>query len=80
MREVAMTLTTSSKLGIASGIMAACAVCFLPAPLPISFICSVLSAVLGFIAAQRGSKWWLTIPSVLVIAAAMLLYVGLHAT
>jgi hypothetical protein len=79
-QDVAMTLPTSSKLGIASSVMMAGAVCFLPAPLPLSFVCSVLSAVLGLLAAQRGSKWWLAIPSIVVVGAGMLLYVGFHAT
>ncbi len=75
-----MTLTESSKLGIAGSVMMACAICFLPAPLSTSFVCVVLSALLGLLAARRGSKWWLAIPSLVVIGAAKLLYEVLHAT
>jgi len=34
--------------------------------------------MLGLLAAQQGSKWWLVIPCVIVVGFAVGLYLGVH--
>jgi hypothetical protein len=48
-------------------------------PSPIGFICAALSCVVGFLAAQQGSKWWLVVPCTIVVMFGLLAYVGFHA-
>jgi hypothetical protein len=45
---------------------------------PISFVSAGVAAVLGLIAAQQGSKWWLVIPPVIVVGFAVGLYLAAH--
>jgi hypothetical protein len=45
---------------------------------PISFASVGLSAVLGLLAAQQGSKWWLVIPCVIVAGCAAGIYLAAH--
>jgi hypothetical protein len=73
-------MTRSGKLGIISAVLLGSA--FVP-PFaswrqPISFASVGLSAVLGLLAAQQGSKWWLVIPCVIVVGFAMGLYLAAH--
>lgn len=66
----------SVKLGIASVILiAGCAL-----PSPFNLIFTVISCLLGFLAAAQGSKWWLVVPLTIIAAVAGLLYIGFHAT
>lgn len=37
----------------------------------ISFVCAILSCVLGALAAMSGRKWWLVIPASIVAAFAL---------
>jgi hypothetical protein len=74
------SMTRSGKLGIASSVLLGSI--FVP-PFqnwrePISFASAGLSAVLGLLAAQQGSKWWLVIPSVIVAGCAVVLYFAAH--
>jgi hypothetical protein len=66
----------SVKLGIASLILITG--CALPSPFNLVF--TVISCLLGFLAAHQGSKWWLVVPLTIIAVAAGLLYVGFHAT
>jgi hypothetical protein len=73
-------MTRSGKLGIASAVLLGSV--FVP-PFsnwrqPISFASVGISAVLGLLAAQQGSKWWLVIPCVIVVGFAVGLYLGVH--
>jgi fatty acid desaturase len=45
---------------------------------PIAFACVGLSGLLGLLAAQQGSKWWLTIPGMIIGGLALGLYLGFH--
>jgi len=73
-------MTRSGKLGIVSAVLLG--TIFIP-PFsnwrePISFGSVGISAVLGLLAAQQGSKWWLVIPCVIVVGFAVVLYLGVH--
>jgi hypothetical protein len=75
-------MTRSVKLGLAGLLLIFGA---LVPPLvgsgtPISFAFAVISCVLGFLAAQQGSKWWLAIPGGIIIAFSLLLFIALDAT
>jgi hypothetical protein len=65
----------SVKLGIASLVLIVG--CILPSPLNLVF--TVISCILGFLAAYQGSKWWLIVPFTIIAIAAGLIYVGFHA-
>jgi len=67
-------MTRSVRLGIASVVLIAG--CVFPSPLNVVF--AVISCVLGFLAAQQGSRWWLVIPCTAIALAAFLFYVGFH--
>jgi len=69
-------MNRSVKLGVASLILIIG--CVLPSPLNLVF--AVISCILGFLAAYQGSKWWLVFPFTIITLAAVLLYVGFHAT
>jgi hypothetical protein len=69
-------MSRSVKLGLAALFLSLGSIL----PSPIGFVCAVLSCVLGFLAAQQGSKWWLVVPSVVIAVFAVLMYVGFHAT
>jgi F0F1-type ATP synthase assembly protein I len=64
------------KLGIASLVLIVG--CVLPSPLNAVF--TVISCILGFLAAYQGSKWWLLVPFTIIALAAGLVYVGFRAT
>jgi hypothetical protein len=73
-------MTRSGNLGIASAVLLGSI--FVP-PFsdwrqPISFASVGISAVLGLLAAQQGSKWWLVIPCVIAVGVAVGLYLGVH--
>jgi len=73
-------MTRSRKLGIVSAVLLGSI--FIP-PFsnwrqPISFASVGLSAGLGLLAAQQGSKWWLVIPCAIVVGLAFGLYLGFH--
>jgi hypothetical protein len=69
-------MTRSTKLGIGSLILFSGWVL----PSPIGVVCVVISCLLGFLAAQQGSKWWFVVPSSIIAVTIGLLYVGFHAT
>src|SRR5260370_23963589 len=69
-------ITRSAKLGIASTLLVGSF--FLP-PFsnwrqPISFVSAGESCVLGLLAAQQGSKWWLVIPCMIILGVCIGLY------
>jgi hypothetical protein len=73
-------MTRSAKLGIASGLLLAS---ILIPPYsnwrePLTFASVGVSGILGLLAAQRGSKWWLTIPTMILAGIAMGLYLAAH--
>ena len=45
---------------------------------PINFVCLGLSIVLSLLAAQQGSKWWLTIPGLIVAGVSTLWWIAAH--
>ena len=59
----------SVKLGIAALILMAgyFAAQFIHGDSPLGLVCAVISCVLGFVAARKGSKWWLLIPVVILV-------------
>jgi hypothetical protein len=71
----------STKAGIASAILFASI--FIPPyrewRVPISLACAVLSCILGTLAASSGRKWWLVIPTSIVAACALDLYLVIYA-
>ncbi|HLM83382.1 MAG TPA: hypothetical protein VK302_22485 [Terriglobales bacterium] len=44
----------------------------------VAFVSAWLSVLFGLLAAQKGSKWWLTIPGVVLAGVAFTLYVAFH--
>ncbi len=68
-------MTVGQKIGVASVASA----CISVIGGPIGFALAVISCVLGCIAAQRSSKWWLAVPCTVVGVMAALMYVGFHA-
>jgi hypothetical protein len=68
-------MTRSAKLGIVSLILLLGWIL----PTPIGTVCVVISCLLGFIAAQQGSKWWFAVPSAIIALTLGLLYIGFHA-
>jgi len=73
-------MTRSAKLGIASAVLLGSA--FVP-PFsnwrePVTLASVVVSGVLGLLAAQQGSKWWLVIPSLILMGFAVGLFLGAH--
>ncbi len=73
-------MTRSGKLGTVSAVLLGSI--FVP-PFanwrqPISFASVGLAGVLGLLAAQQGSKWWLLIPCVIVVGFAVGLYLVAH--
>jgi hypothetical protein len=73
-------MTRSRKLGIVSTVLLGSV--FVP-PFanwrePVSFASVGVSAMLGLLAAQQGSKWWLVIPCVIVTGFAVGLYLTAH--
>jgi len=68
-------MTPSVRLGIASVVLVAGSV--LPSPLNAVF--AVISCVLGFLAAHRGSRLWLVVRCTIITLAGFLPYIGFHA-
>lgn len=65
-------MTRSGKLGVAS-------ICLLGTMLvggPVAFAGAWISAVLGALAAQNGSKSWLVIPGMTVVSTAFMLMIA----
>lgn len=74
-REKIAAMTVGQKIGGASIASA----CISVVGGPIGFSLAVISCVLGFIAAQRSSKWWLAVPCTVAGIMAVLMYIGFHA-
>jgi hypothetical protein len=73
-------MTRSAKLGITSVVLLLIALVppFLNWRYPITFVSVGLSGLFGLLAAQQGSRWWLTVPGILLGGVAFLLYLGFH--
>jgi len=73
-------MTRSATLGITSVVLLLIALVtpFVNWQFPIPFISGVLSVLLALLAAQQGSKWWLTVPGVIIVGFSLGLYVGFH--
>ena len=58
-------MTRSAKLGISSLILVTGSIVspIWEKELPFSFVCGVISCVLGWLASREGSRWWLLIPA-----------------
>jgi hypothetical protein len=61
-------VTQSAKLGITSVVLLLIAVVppFLNWRYPITFVSVGLSGLFGLLAAQQGSRWWLTVPAITI--------------
>jgi hypothetical protein len=68
-------MSRSTKLGIASLFLLVG--CVLPSP--INFACAVIACVLGSLAAQQGSKWWLAVPCAIIASSIPIIYFGFQA-
>jgi hypothetical protein len=73
-------MTRSAKLGIASVLLLVAI--FIP-PFadwrgPLSFATSWISFVLGLLAAQQGSKWWLVVPGAITTGFGIVIYAAFH--
>jgi hypothetical protein len=77
----AMPMKRSAKLGVSSALLLTSI--FIPPYAnwrePLNFASAGLSCVLGLLAAQQGSRWWLTIPCLITVGLVLGLYVGAHA-
>jgi hypothetical protein len=73
-------MTRSAKLGIASALLLGSVLIppFSNWRQPISFASVGISCILGLLAAQQGSKWWLAIPCVIVAGLAIGSYFAVH--
>ena len=73
-------MTRSSKLGITSVVLLLIALVtpFINWQFPIAFVSGVLSVLFAVLAAQQGSRWWLTVPSIVIVEFSLGLYVGFH--
>jgi hypothetical protein len=73
-------MTRSAKLGITSIalLLIALVTPFLNWQFPIAVISGVLSVLFAVLAAQQGSRWWLTVPGVIMVEFSLGLYVGFH--
>jgi len=71
-------MTRSAKLGITSVVLLLIALVtpFLNWRFPIPFISGVLSVLFALLAAQQGSRWWLTVPGVVLVELSLGLYIG----
>jgi uncharacterized membrane protein len=67
-------MARSTKLGIASVLLILG--CALPSPLGV--VSAAISCVLGLLAAQQGSKWWLVVPATIITLFAFIVYIGFH--
>ncbi len=75
-------MSRSLKLGLASlGVLALAMVPFiLGSNTPTGLALAAISCVLASLAADQGSKWWLTVPVVVLLAASILLWAGFTAS
>jgi hypothetical protein len=73
-------MTRSAKLGITSVVLLLIALVtpFINWQFPITFISGVLSVPFAVLAAQQGSRWWLTVPGIIMVEFSLGLYVGFH--
>jgi hypothetical protein len=71
----------STKAGIASAVLFASTLVppYREWRAPISFVCVVLSCILGALAASSGRKWWLVIPASIVAGFVLDLYLVIYA-
>jgi len=74
-------MTRSAKLGITSIflLLSTLIPTFLNWQFPIAFVCAVLSILFGLLAAQQGSRWWLTVPGLIVAGISILWWNGARA-
>ena len=72
--ETMAGMKRSVKMGVVSVVLMGGAV----APSPINAACLVISCVLGLLAAQQGSRWWLAVPGTIIAVSAFILYLGIH--
>lgn len=73
-------MNDSGKIGVVALLLwAGGTVLAFRAPPPMGFVLSIISFVLGCIAASRGSKWWLGLPFALLVELCLGLFVGLRA-
>ena len=68
----------SAKLGITSVVLLLIALVAHSWLYPIAFVSVGFSGLFGLLAAQQGSKWWLTVPGVILAGIAFGFYVGFH--
>jgi hypothetical protein len=73
-------MTLSAKLGSASLLLIGLSVLTCALDVPISFAAGAIAFVLGLLAAQRGSKWWLAVPFSIVALFGLLVWVGWQAS
>ena len=77
----AVPVRRSAKLGLASSLLLVSI--FVPPYAnwrePINFAAAGLSCVLGLLAAQQGSRWWLAIPCLIIVGFVVGFYLGAHA-
>jgi hypothetical protein len=73
-------MTRSVKLGTTSAFLLASTLVppFSNWRYPITFASVGVSGLLALLAAQQGSKWWLTIPGIIIGGLAFGLYLGFH--
>ena len=73
-------MTRSAKLGTTSVVLLLIALVppFLNWRYPITFVSLGLSGLFGLLAAQQGSRWWLTVPAIIISGVSLALYLGFH--
>lgn len=73
-------MSDSGKIGVVAVLLwLGGTILALQAPPPMGFLLSLISFVLGCLAAWRGSRWWLTLPFAMLVELCLGLLVGLHA-
>lgn len=73
-------MTRSAKLGITSVVLLLIALVtlFVNWEFPVAFVSGALSVPFALLAAQQGSRWWLTVPGIIIVEFSLVLYVGFH--
>ena len=73
-------MTRSAKLGNTSVLLLLIALVppFLNLRYPITFVSVGFSGLFGLLAAQQGSRWWLTVPAIIIGEVLLALYLGFH--
>ena len=73
-------MTRSAKLGTTSVVLLLSTLIpiFLNWQFPIAFVFAVLSGVFALLAAQQGSRWWLTVPGLIVAGVSILWWNAAH--